>query len=298
MSRKNNQNLTYGDQQLPTYGVICNRDLKFINSRINYPSFQVRDTVSLKNIINPRTSCKNSFGKMWYPHKFIDVRYNPSIGGYVNANGPIGPYFAQGLGNYPRSMYKQVFFGTHSRSRSPTKYKDSKEHILNEQSTIELEEQSVQQLLNDPEVYVGDYIVILPNNQMGVTKRARIFKDRQGNKIIGRWRYEYPEGFDDYYFGKRKSVKRKTTSPKRKIKSPKRKTTSPKRKIIYCLPKEQKYPVNTKKRCSAALSYARYAKDPCQIARCVQRHCAKYPTVGTYSKLIEECKRKSRKSRK
>ena len=47
------------------------------------------------------------------------------------------------------------------------------------------------------------------------------------------------------------------------------------------------YPVNTKKRCSAALSYARFAPDPCGIARCVHRKCS--PTVGRSSKLMKKC---------
>jgi len=47
------------------------------------------------------------------------------------------------------------------------------------------------------------------------------------------------------------------------------------------------YPVNTKKRCSAALSYARFAPNPCGIARCVHEKCP--PTVGKYSKLMKKC---------
>ena len=69
-----------------------------------------------------------------------------------------------------------------------------------------------------------------------------------------------------------------------KRKSPKRKS-----KIVYCLPKQQKFPVNSKKRCSAALSYSRYAPDPCKIARCVKKNCKKYPDVGKYSKLMKRC---------
>jgi len=47
------------------------------------------------------------------------------------------------------------------------------------------------------------------------------------------------------------------------------------------------YPVNTKKRCSAALSYARFAPDPCGIARCVNKKCSK--DVGRNSKLMQKC---------
>jgi len=48
------------------------------------------------------------------------------------------------------------------------------------------------------------------------------------------------------------------------------------------------YPVNTRKRCSAALSYARFAPNPCGIARCVNRKCPK--DIGTSSALMKKCK--------
>ena len=200
--------LTYGDYFLPMYGAIQNRNLKFPNARLNQQNIPL---ISVKNIINPRmTNSKNSFGKIWYPNMFIDLNYNPEPGGYVNSNGPIGPYFAQGLGNYPRSMFNEVNFG-------------------------------------------------------------RKVKGQKGPK------------------GPHKGSKDPRKSP-RKI--PK------KTKIVYCLPKEQKYPVNTKKKCSAALSYARYSPDPCKIARCVQKNCKKYPTVGSHSKLIKDCKKKKKRSSK
>jgi len=285
MSYKKN-GVTYGDQGLPTYGVICNRDLNFINARINQ---QKMPTVSVKNLINPRLSCgKNSFGKykktsygnnsMWYPNQFIDLNYNSKSGGYINANGPNGPYFALGLGNYPRAMYKKLHFGMNSdRPSTPEKNipnvytirKDSLEEIFEERD----------QILLDPNTKVGDIVNLMSSGQDAMT--ARVIRDRNGNKKLGPWK----EWFN---FGK---VKR---GPGRPRKSPKRST-----KITYCLPKEQKFPVNTKKRCSAALSYARYAPEPCQIARCVQRHCKKYPTVGTHSKLIKDCDaKKKRKSKK
>lgn len=201
--------LTYGDYWLPPYGAIQNRNLNFPNARLNQQNIP---SISVKNIINPRipmTNSKNSFGKIWYPSMFIDLNYNPESGGYINANGPIGPYFAQGLGNYPRSMFKEVNFGKK-------------------------------------------------------VKRHNGLNRREGPKNL----------------------------PKSPRKSPKRS------KVVYCLPKEQKFPVNTKKKCSAALSYARYAPDPCKIARCVQRNCKKYPSVGTHSKLIEECKKKKKRSSK
>ena len=194
--------LTYGDYGLPPYGAIQNRNLSFPNARLNEQNIPL---ISVKNIINPRIPySKNSFGKIWYPTMFIDLNYNPESGGYVNSNGPIGPYFAQGIGNYPRSMFQEVNFGK---------------------------------------------------------KQSR-------------------------------------TNTNKKVKRPKSPKSPSKNKVIYCLPKEQKFPVNTKKKCSAALSYARYAPDPCKIARCVQRNCKKYPTVGTHSKLIEDCKKKKKTSSK
>ena len=47
------------------------------------------------------------------------------------------------------------------------------------------------------------------------------------------------------------------------------------------------YPVNTTKRCSAALSYARFAPNPCGIAKCVHKKCP--TTVGRSSKLMKKC---------
>lgn len=49
------------------------------------------------------------------------------------------------------------------------------------------------------------------------------------------------------------------------------------------------YPVNTAKRCSAALSYARFAPNPCGIARCVKEKCSKYPHAGKSSSLMRDC---------
>ena len=77
-------------------------------------------------------------------------------------------------------------------------------------------------------------------------KTARIVRDRNGNKKLGPWKY-----YDELYFGKKtrrpgrpgrpgKVGRPRKGSPKR---SPKRST-----RIKYCLPKEQKFPVNTKKK--------------------------------------------------
>lgn len=101
--------LTYGDYWLPPYGAIQNRNLNFPNARLNEQRIPL---ISVKELINPRIPHqKNSFGKIWYPNMFIDLNYNPETGGYINSNGSIGPYFAQGLGNYPRNMFKEVNFG-------------------------------------------------------------------------------------------------------------------------------------------------------------------------------------------
>lgn len=278
------RNKTYGDYGLPTYGAIGNRNLKFVNARINQ---QKHPTVSLKQIIDPRidpiigtkmgTKMGNSnYGKIWYPHMNIDLNYNPNIGGYVNANGPIGPYFAQGLGNYPRSMYKQLYFGTHGpgtleRSRSPEKIRQGYVYYISMDDDVygmsmmnELE-----QILNNPNVKKGDKIVTTRRGNS--IQFAKIFYDKNRVPKLTQWR-DVPKN----NFGKYRRSK----------------------KIVYCLPKEKKFPVNTKKKCSAALSYARYAPDPCKIARCVQRNCKKYPTVGTYSKLIKECDAKKRRKSK
>ena len=113
--------ITYGDFFLPPYGAIQNRNLNFPNVRLNQQNIPL---ISLKNIINPRipiNNSKNSFGKIWYPNMFIDLNYNPELGGYINANGPVGPYFAQGLGNYPRSMFKEVNFGKKVKKTSTSK---------------------------------------------------------------------------------------------------------------------------------------------------------------------------------
>jgi hypothetical protein len=194
----------YNEYQLPYYGAIKNNNLMYPNPLINRSNMYN----SIKQIINPReknSSKCNSYGKLWYPSMNIDLNYNKETGGYVNGNGPNGPYFALGLANYPRRMYERVYFGK-----------------------------------------------------------------------------------------KRKSPMRKRKSPARKRKSPARKRKSPTR-IVYCLPKEHKFPVNSKKRCSAALSYARYAPDPCKIAYCVKKNCKKYPNVGKTSKLMEKCERKKKK---
>lgn len=113
--------LIYGDYWLPSYGAIVNRNLNFPNAILNQQNIP---SISVKSIINPRISqYKNSFGQIWYPNMFIDFNYNPESYTYINANGPTGPYFAQGLGNYPRSMFKEVNYG---KNENNTKVKHVK----------------------------------------------------------------------------------------------------------------------------------------------------------------------------
>jgi len=103
MSKVNNT-LTYENYWSSPYGLIQTKNFYFVNPRLN------KKGTSLKGIINPGPKT-NSYGHLWYPQMFIDLNYNPKNGGYSNSNGPIGPYFAQGIGNYPRSMYKESKFG-------------------------------------------------------------------------------------------------------------------------------------------------------------------------------------------
>ena len=57
------------------------------------------------------------------------------------------------------------------------------------------------------------------------------------------------------------------------------------------------YPVNSRKRCIAALSYSRFAPKPCGIARCVRKKCKKY-NVGKSSKLMRWCTRRKSKAKR
>ena len=86
----------------------------------------------------------------------------------------------------------------------------------------------------------------------------------------------------------------KYSDSKRKSHFGKKRSSSQYRKVSrskFCGPSggaaRGTYPVNTKKRCSAALSYARFAPRPCGIARCVNRKCPK--SVGNSSKLMKRC---------
>lgn len=61
--------------------------------------------------------------------------------------------------------------------------------------------------------------------------------------------------------------------------------------MVYC--EGKKFPVTSRKKCIAALSYAGYAKDPCKIVRCVQRTRV-CKGVGKTSKWVSRCSRKKK----
>jgi len=182
-TKSNKTRVTYGDQQLPTRGVICNRDLNFVNARINQ---QAKPIISVKNLINPRISCKNGFGKsknnnngyIWYPQMNTDLKYNPNLGGYVNSNGPNGPYFALGIGNYPRNMYNKVFFGT--APMTPEK------NLPEYHAVYPGDEDTIPHILYGPDTKIGDYIAYF--SLYDGEQLSRILKGPGGNKILGPWR--------------------------------------------------------------------------------------------------------------
>ena len=69
------------------------------------------------------------------------------------------------------------------------------------------------------------------------------------------------------------------------------------KKSVFCGPAggaaKGSYPVNTQKRCRAALSYARFAKRPCGIIKCALRIAkAKGWKCGTTSKKAKKCLRR------
>lgn len=53
---------------------------------------------------------------------------------------------------------------------------------------------------------------------------------------------------------------------------------------------ENSFPVNTEKRCRAALSYSRFAPRPCGVARCALKEASKHGwKCGTSSKRVKTC---------
>ena len=180
----------YGDFGLPYSGMVSsytNGKQRGTNS-LKFPSSNSNDCSYVNIPVNKHQFGKYYYGSNWYPGLDIDSIYNPGTGGYGYPNASAGPYFAVGLGNYPRSMYKELKYGK--------------------------------------------------------------------------------------------------ASPKRKV------NASPKRKVKSCGKaaglNNDSYPVNTRKKCSAALSYSRYAPNECGLARCVIKNCPK--GTGKSSKLIKDCK--------
>jgi len=66
------------------------------------------------------------------------------------------------------------------------------------------------------------------------------------------------------------------------------------KKVYYCGSAggvaKNKFPVNTEKRCRAALSYSRFAKRPCGIVSCALKQAAKHGwKCGTSSAGAKKC---------
>ena len=114
----NNKNITYSG--LPYYGMILNNNLLFPTTNLHGKKFK-----TVKNIINP-VVYETKFGKIWYPTMHLDLNYNPYIGSYSNANGPLGPYFAHGLGNTPNGIYENMNYGNSKKMKKNTKVKKNK----------------------------------------------------------------------------------------------------------------------------------------------------------------------------
>ena len=187
----------------------------------------------------------NKYGANWYPTCIIDSNYNPNTGGYSSA-GAMGPYYATGLGNYPNSMYKEVYFGD----------KKPKSRRTVRRSPVRRSPVRRRTVRRSPV-------------RRSPVKRRTVRRSPVRRSPV-----------------KRRTVRRSPVKRSPVRKSPARKSLKPPRGK-FCEPKEKKFPVNTKARCSSALSYARYSKDPCKIARCVNKNCEK--SVGRYSKLMKEC---------
>lgn len=134
-----NQTRVFPDFSLPSRGVIVNRDLHFNNPqtttnivRCNFNSltdikpiinnhslkFGVSNGSNGTNISRTKETFENSTFKpyevsnwnnsLWYSHLNLDLNYNNNLYQSTNANSPIGPYFAQGLANYPNSTLKEL----------------------------------------------------------------------------------------------------------------------------------------------------------------------------------------------
>lgn len=65
----------------------------------------------------------------------------------------------------------------------------------------------------------------------------------------------------------------------RKLKGSKEREVRPYRGLRtkdFCQPENRKFPVTTEKKCRAALSYARYAKNPDAVRECAIKRAKKY----------------------
>jgi len=70
-----------------------------------------------------------------------------------------------------------------------------------------------------------------------------------------------------------------------------------KKNTVYCGPAggaaPYSFPVNTEKRCRAALSYSRFAPSPCGVAQCALKQARKHGwKCGTSSKRAQSCARR------
>ena len=95
------------------------------------------------------------------------------------------------LRNAKNKENKENNFGV-KRSKSPEKFTFETYTIF--ESSPDVEEQQINDILNDPYTKVGDYINYYSNNQMD-SKTARIMKNKDGTKKLGRWKYTYEENF-------------------------------------------------------------------------------------------------------
>lgn len=129
----------FPDFSLPSRGIIVNRDLHFNNPQTttNIVRCNFNSLTDIKPIINnhslkfgvskdnnginnsrPKETFENSTFKpyevynwnnpLWFSHLNLDLNYNNNLYQSTNANSPIGPYFAQGLANYPNSTLKEL----------------------------------------------------------------------------------------------------------------------------------------------------------------------------------------------
>lgn len=93
--------------------------------------------------------------------------------------------------NLENKENKENNFGV-KRSQSPEKFTFETYTIF--ESSPDVEEQQINDILNDPYTKVGDYINYYSSNQMD-SKTARIMRNKDGTKKLGRWKYADEENF-------------------------------------------------------------------------------------------------------